>query len=442
MTDVGKAAARILLYALIAVCPAVALAFVPVRHHGLLFTLGRNAALAGFMILVLQVFLAGRFRWIERPFGLDIVIRFHRHMAVLAVALIVLHPLLLAWGGAGSRLLLSLDQPWYIWLGKGALLALLAQAVLSMFGNPDRLTFERWRLAHDVIAPLLIVAIVVHSWKAGGDLDAAWMRGLWIAAAGVSLAAFAYHRLIRPRRLSRDPYRVVSVERIVPKVWDVRLAPPKGRERYPYLPGQFQFLTFHRGRGLPEEEHHWTISTSPLETGTVGSTIKELGDFTSTIGETRPGDTATVHAPFGRFSYLLHPDETDFVFVAGGIGITPLMGMLRHMRDIGSSLDVLLIYANGDRESIAFRDELGAIERAGKPRLRVVHVLSDPEDDWEGERGRIDAEKLERYCQGQFAGRAFYVCGPPPMIEAVDAALRGFGVPEGMIHLEIFSFID
>ncbi len=433
---------RVAMYIIIVILPFTVLALTTHTYYGLITELGRVLALAGLMILVLQALLAGRFKWITRPFGFDMVIRFHRNMAIAAVFMIILHPVLIAAGSAGFDLLYSLSVAWYIVVGKIALVVLLLIAIMSAGGMPDRLGFERWRLLHDILTPGLIILVLIHAFNAGTDFTITWVKWTGGIAAVVSLAAYLYHRFIRPYRLSRKPYRVESVDRLVEGVWDIALSPPAESARYDYHPGQFQFITFHRNRGLPEEEHHWTISSSPAGGPEVKSTIKELGDFTSTMGETRPGDTATVHAPFGRFSYVLYPEENDFVFIAGGIGITPQMSMLRHMRDTGRDLPVLLIYANPDSRSIAFREELARIEEGDSPRLRVIHILSRPERDWNGETGYLDGEKLERYCQGHFENRAFYISGPPPLISAVIKALDERGVPEKRIHTEIFSFLD
>jgi predicted ferric reductase len=433
---------RIILYACVASL-AAALAFAlgdPGQNAA--YEVGRSFALIGFMILVLQFVLASRIKWIERTFGLDIVIRFHRHIAVFAGTLLLLHPVLLAAGGQGWPLLLGLDLPWYILAGKAALAVLLVHILLSRFQGAIRLPFERWRLTHDILAPLALVLAFAHSWFAGGDLQLLSLRILWPLSLIAALAAFAFHRLLRPHLLGRRPYRVIEVRSEAPKVWTLSLAPPEGESIPAFHPGQFHFLTLHRGRGLPEEEHHWTISSSPYGQGTVSSTIKAVGDFTETVKETRPGDTATVHGPFGRFSYALHPEDRDLVFLAGGIGITPLMSMIRHMRDIRDDRSVLLLYANRREEQIVFRNELDEIQAGGYPNLRVEHVLSRPSSSWTGETGHLDRSKLEKHCTGGTAGRAFYVCGPPGMVRALLGSLRSMGVPDSRIRLEIFSFLD
>jgi ferredoxin-NADP reductase len=143
-----------------------------------------------------------------------------------------------------------------------------------------------------------------------------------------------------------------------------------------------------------------------------------------------------VQGAFGRFSYVLHPNETHLVFIAGGIGITPFMSMIRHMHDTGNARDVLLLYANWTEKDIVFREELNRISASGCPRLTVVHVLSRPADTWQGPRGRIDAALLRQYCEVH--DRAFYLCVPGGMYKTLIASLRAMGVPRHSIRYERF----
>jgi predicted ferric reductase len=314
--------------------------------------------------------------------------------------------------------------------------------LISVFQTKLKLKFEHWRNLHDVLGPALLGLAFVHSWSVGDDLENVPMRILWVCLLGTAVGVFAFHRLIRPHQLARKPYEVEEIFREAEKVWTVKLSPPKVKGVFAYAPGQFQFIKFLRGRGLPEEEHHWTISSSSGQREYMSSTIKELGDFTATIGETKPGDRAVVHGPFGRFSYLFYPGEKDFVFIAGGIGITPLMSMIRYMRDKEETLPVALLYGNPDRESIVFYQELRQIELGGHPALKVVHVLEHPGEDWTGERGFIDREKIEKYCKDSLSEKSFYIVGPPVMTKKTLRNLKALGVRDSRIHTEIFSFLD
>jgi len=262
---------------------------------------------------------------------------------------------------------------------------------------------------------------------------------LWLGLLGLTVWAYVDHKVVQPKRLARQPYRVKAVEQESHNVWTLKLAPPERDAIYDYQPGQFQFITLQRSAGLPVEEHHWTISSSPTQKDYISSTIKESGDFTSTMGKTAVGDTATVEGPFGRFSYTFYPHDKEYVFVAGGIGITPLMSMLRHMRDTGKDAKVLLIYANRTEKDILFRSEIAEMEAGSRPRLTVVHLLSRPEPGWPGRSGRIDREGLADLAGPDSPEKAYYVCAPPAMATVVINGLRSMGVPYCRIRSEEFS---
>jgi predicted ferric reductase len=137
-------------------------------------------------------------------------------------------------------------------------------------------------------------------------------------------------------------------------------------------PGQFLFLR----PAVPDEEHPFSIASSPSPGGLIRLTIKDSGDFAAAVAAMKPGDLATVHGPFGRFSHVFHPGAAELVFVAAG-------GL-------------------------------------GRP-------------------GRLDAESLRSLC-GRFAGKTFYICGPPAMASALIHGLRAAGVGPERIRADHFGF--
>ncbi|MEQ2009415.1 MAG: ferredoxin reductase family protein [Limisphaerales bacterium] len=431
---------RLLMYAAIVVSPLILVAlFRPLTDHSFIYTVGKNLALVGFTILAMQFVLSARLKWIERPFGLNVLFQFHKAMAILASLLLISHPVLLAIGGHDWSLIFGPEVMWHLWLGRIALLIVLVHVLLAGLRSIITLNYETWRFIHNLGAVMVLPLGFYHSWKAGGDLQLLWLKVLWAVLLFVAAASYLWHRVVRTILLRRNPYKVMEVREEAYGVWTIKLAVSEGIRRFDYLPGQFHFITFHRAPNLPVEEHHWTISSSPTEAGVLSSTIKESGDFTASIGKTKPGDTALVDGPFGRFSYALHPDERELVFIAGGIGITPLMSMLRHIRDTRAERTVTLLYASTSERDIVFRDELAEMERAGVVKLKVVHVLSKPSDEWKGERGRLDEERIKRCVGPELARRAFYVCAPPELMQSTIQILRKVHVPAARIHFERFN---
>ena len=208
---------------------------------------------------------------------------------------------------------------------------------------------------------------------------------------------------------------------------------------YPdYRPGAYFWVE------LPDRGHaddkglrrHISLATSPTETGVVGLATR-LRDtaFKRTLAELRVGDEVVVEEPKGSF-LLPEGTETEYVFVAGGIGITVFRSMLRYVADTGEPYRVTLVYSNRDRESTAFLDELQELERR-IPGLRVVLTMTD-DPGWAGETRHLDAEGLAELVGGLEA-KTFLVAGPPAMAEAVAGSLTSAGLADDRVLSDRFS---
>ena len=210
-------------------------------------------------------------------------------------------------------------------------------------------------------------------------------------------------------------------------------------DEYPdYRPGAYFWVEL-PDRGHADEKglrRHISLVTSPTERPLVGlATRLRDSAFKRTLAELEVGDEVVVEEPKGSF---LLPEDTsaDYVFVAGGIGITVFRSMLRYVADERLPYRVTLVYSNRDRESAAFLDELEELEQRIEG-LRVVLTMTEDEG-WEGETRRIDAELL-RERVGELEDKRFLLAGPPVMVEAVAAALAEAGVPDDRVLAGKFS---
>jgi predicted ferric reductase len=186
-------------------------------------------------------------------------------------------------------------------------------------------------------------------------------------------------------------------------------------------------------------EHPFSIASSAERGQRIEVSIKALGDFTATIKDVKAGETAWIDAPYGTFSIDDHPQAHGYAFVAGGIGIAPVMSMLRTLDDRRDRRPLVLFYGNRAWDRVAFREELDAL--SARLDLRVVHVLLEPPHDWTGERGFVSEEILMRHLPPERHLFHCFLCGPTPMTTSVEQSLAALGIPAAQVHSEIFDWV-
>ncbi|MFO7739929.1 MAG: ferric reductase-like transmembrane domain-containing protein [Desulfatiglandaceae bacterium] len=390
-----------------------------------LYDAGRLLALTGFVLITFQYVLSSRIQWIEKGIGLDNLFVIHRGCGAFGVLLLTAHPLLLLLSERlqgyatplGFLKILGLVTLLLLWVTAGAVL---------IYGR-IRIPYEAWKAVHRAGYAILPLAFF-HSFLIGSTLQRGSMRALWVILVLIYLSVLA-EKIRRRYALRRHPFTVAAVTQETHDTWGLHF---EGGHR-DYAPGQFMFLQLKRKDNV-SKSHPFTIASSPARKG-LSICAKAVGDFTSTLGKTQPSDLAYIDMPFGVFSFLQH-DAKRLVFIAGGIGITPFMSMLRYIRDRKLKKELILFWANKMEKDIAFRDELEKMA-AEMPSLKVIHVLSR-EENWPGEKGRIHADTLKRHV-GDFETGEFFVCGPPPMMSDIQKILSDLGVSKKRIHMERFA---
>ncbi len=180
----------------------------------------------------------------------------------------------------------------------------------------------------------------------------------------------------------------------------------------------------------------YSISSSPACTGYLEISVRRQGAVSRHLHETlRPGAKLDVRGPGGAFVY---PEgDRPIVLLAAGIGITPLLSMLRHALDAEPSRSVTLILSAKSAQHVPFRDELqGFVHR--HPQFRLVIALSGGSSDARFHSGRIDRSLIESTVERVHAS-VYMICGPLLMIEDMKHLLESLGVPPSQIHFEKFE---
>jgi predicted ferric reductase len=405
---------------------------------GLWWDLSMALGFAGMAIMGVQFALTARFRRASAPFGIDIIYYFHRFMAVVGISLLLAHYAILRVAYPGSLGPLSpAKAPGYMSAGRTALVLFLVVIVTSLWRKPLRIDYEHWRIAHALLSTAAFILAIVHIAGVGYYTATPWQRWLWTGYTLFWVFLIVHVRVIKPWRLLKTPYRVVDVRQERGRTWTLVLE-PEGHGGLRFTAGQFAWLTL-RGSPFRFEEHPFSFSGSAEQGERLEFSIKELGDFTRTIGDITPGEVAYVDGPYGVFTVDRYRRAPGFVFIAAGVGIAPIISMLRTLAARRDTRPMILIYANVDWEGVIFREELESLREGLN--LAVIHVLEEAPEAWTGERGRITDALLRRVLPEHYRDVEYFLCGPKPVGEAVQQWLHGTGVPLGRVHFELFDMV-
>jgi predicted ferric reductase len=418
--------------------PSIALFLGPMpAGSGLWWDLSIALGFAGTSMMGVMFFLTARFKRASFPFGIDLIYYFHRQIALIAFSFLLAHPVIMFAQNPG---LLSELAPQaisgYLLAGVGSIAALLALVITSLFRKQLKLHYDGWRIWHALLAVAAFVLAIIHIEGVANYVAMPLRKGLWTVIMASWILLLFYIRLIKPFHLSRLPYRVEKVIKERGDAWTLVLS-PDGHLGLRFLPGQFCWLTLWSSP-FALKEHPFSISSSAEAPEKLHFTIKALGDFTRRIKNVLPRQRAYLDGPYGSFSIDRH-HVGSYCFIAGGIGIAPIMGMLRTLADRRESRPLTLIYAYNTLERLTFYEEIEGLKK--KLPLTVIYVLFSPPDGWQGERGFITEELLQAQLPKNREDTQCFVCGPVPMIQLAEKSLHRLGVPLAHIHSELFDLV-
>jgi predicted ferric reductase len=425
----------LLLYLMVVMVP-VALMLTPPVPTGRGFWLELSVALGfvGLTQIGLQFILIARFRRVTAPYGIDIILRYHRQIAMVAVAAILLHPaIIMIDNPSRAKLLNPLGGNWASRMGLLSVLALVLTVALSVGRDRLRLNYEAWRMAHLLLGVLAVAAAQAHVSMAGLYTNTTLKHAVWVGMAALMVSVAVLLRVVKPLAQRRRAWRVRDVHEEPGDTYTLALE-AAAHDGIRFDPGQFAWLKL--GSPFTLDEHPFSFASSAQQTDRVAFGIKALGDFSGNVKRIPRGATVYLDGPHGAFSMDRY-QAPGYVFIAGGIGITPFLSMLRTMADRGDARPVTLIYADRSLDELAYGDSLRDL--AGRVQLDIVVVLENAPDGWEGERGLITNELLERHLPDDARHRMHMICGPPIMMDLVQDALLEHGVPQRHIQLERFA---
>lgn len=386
--------------------------------------LSNLSGMFGFILMFYLFVFSAKIRLIEENIGLDKMIKIHKNIGTGVVAFLFLHFILMITYDLQVMQEPSADLARL--LGLIALFSMLIMVSTAKYYKKLKMKYETWKFIHYlnyIVFPVALVHVFISSSSNAPSYY------LWVVFA-ICFAIIVISRIYGLLIARQNPYTLVNVKQENQSIWTLEF---EGKP-ISHIPGQFLYIQFANRHHLLQS-HPFTISSSPTYEK-IHITPKELGDFTSQIKNLRVGEKAFIDGPYGVFSYKLCDDQ-NLVFIAGGIGITPFISMLRYMYDKKDiHKNVLLFWGNKSEKELVFQEELAIYENE-LANFKKVLVMSE-QKDWQGEQGRINKELLLKYIN-EPKDYTYFICGPIALQQSVKKDLKEMGVDSRRIIVESFE---
>lgn len=391
---------------------------------------GEIFGLVGMTMFALTFILSMRLKKVEELFnGLDKVYIVHGILGGLALFFILLHPIFLVLKFIPSNFYLAAkyllpSSAWSINFGIIALLGILFLIVLTLF---VRMKYEKWKLSHKFLGLVFIFAVAhiffVRMFFVTDGIFPGYYAYAFIVSL-IGLSGFFYTLFIKRIILKQYKYQISSIKKLK-NVFEISMTPKS--VSMPYNKGQFAFFSF-ENTNLPLESHPFSLA-SKSNNKKLKIFVKKLGDFTSSLDSLKLGDNVFIEGPYGEFSYT--KINTDQVWVAGGIGVTPFIGMALDLQNQKSNNKTYLFYtAKEDLEFIG-RETFNKIASENK-NFKVFFWNSQ-------EKGYLDLNHIKEFV-GNLKNKEYFLCGPSVFKEKITKELLLNKIDKKNIHDEAFEF--
>jgi len=413
----------------------------PSRVPGtLLVNIAIGAGFLGYSLMALEFALISRIKAAAQPFGQDALQLFHNWMGIFALILLLAHPILLIISG----------YPANCWLNPFAscgnqatvtaslsIYALIFLIGLSIFRERLGIKYELWQVTHGLLALFVLIASLVHIFILGRFTTTPIMQTMWMIYAVIVTFLILWYKIFKPI-FSWDQRWEVVENRAERGAAHTLVLKPVGHDGFSFEPGQYAWIK--KGRtpfGVGQHPISFSSIGDVEPGGTISFTIKNLGNWSGeVVPNIQPGEKMWVDGPYGVLS-ADREQGMGYVLIAGGVGITPLYSMCQTLAEREDVRPVLLFYGARNSEELTFREEFKNLQ--ARMNLQVIYVLDHPENDWEGERGYINNDVLKRYLPKQYRRFVYFICGPKPLMDAMENALPDLGIPREKVFSERFG---
>lgn len=398
-----------------------------------------------FSLMITEIIIALRLKCFERKLGLPLMYSIHGSMAIILFVAAVIHIILKMEGN-----FFALEWSMVSLTGKIGFFFLLLTMVTGMLVLSNtyigklrgsslfkEVKFNReaglWLHRLSVLAVLAIFGHMLSFRFVRSNTLLLVLTALYVLIAVGGYLAVNVSKRNLPKYILRNCIKHNS------KVYELEFEPQNGKIME-YTEGQFVFVKFVNSE-LPPESHPFSLVSAPSAASrSLKIMVKKVGDYTGLFDSLKAGDTATLEGPYGNFiDAATAAGNNPLVFMAGGIGITPLLSILRKQMETDWPRKLVLIWGLTGKEDLLLLDELQDMQRSNGN--FTYHITLSKEKAEPFAFGQISQEYLQQTgVSSLYAEADFFLCGPAAMMSALKKILVFNKVPAHKIHAEEFTF--
>lgn len=390
----------------------------------LFYSAGKLAGLIGFLFLAVLIISGDTARFFDKYVGMDMIIKFQRKFAIITTLFVLLHPIFFI---ISNKFYISylIPRVAYIPLFFGTISLYLYLIVITSSAIYKRISHQAWQVLH-IVTYVLFFSALYHASNIGSDTSSLFVKSLFILLfIGIIIGGF--YRTNYKIKHRKFKCLVDSVDWETHDTFTLKLKPNK---KLNFKAGQFCFLRLNKDRLFAR--HPFSLSSSP-DDDTLDFTIKLAGRFTKIASKLKKGEEVMVDGPFGVFTS--EDDEDDLVFIAGGVGITPFMSMIRYYSGFDKKKNITLFYGCREKKDIIFKDKLDKIKGSWLKRFYTLSREKNLPKDCV--KGYVDKDLIIKNVKN-LKDSTFYICGPELMKDKIVKTLLHLGVDRSNIKFESF----
>jgi predicted ferric reductase len=394
------------------------------------------------MMFFLQFPLGSRLKQISLFANIDWNMTQHRKIGKWIGLIFLLHPVLIVLPrflmskGDGMTSVKSILTAPTMLTGIIAWVIMMVWILLSIFKDRLPVKYEVWRFTHMLGFVVIAIFATLHVTSVGqhGQFGA-WYNNIWWALCLFSVALVLFNYFVKPAILKKKPFRLVKVKQVSSSDWEVVMKKDPA-VYFDFEPGQFVWFNTASSGGV--KEHPFSIASSRSSLPYISFLIRNLGDYTGKLGELKVGQDVFVDGPYGSINLAETKRSKAVVLIAGGAGIGPMLSLVRGLADANDPRPVRLIYGNNCIEQMAMQEDIKALEASMSNFKQQLVCMEECDDAYTGV---IDQQIISQVMAvEEIRNWTVFLCGPKPMITAVNKSLRKLKVPKRNVHFEQLSF--